>query len=95
MGKHHNKMPKALVEAQKAEQQQRFPTIHESPEETSPVNRKEVERQARIELMSNRNSFFIARPRDYFPRQNGDGVHAGLDYILASNNGAALYDPTA
>ena len=52
-------------------------------------------RQARIELMSNRNSFYVARARDHFPRQNGDGVHAGLDFILASNNGTALYDPTA
>ena len=94
MGKHHNKMPKALIEAQKS-QRQRLATIHESPQEPSPVDHKEIERQIRIELMSNRNSFYVERPRERLPRQSGDGVHDGLDYILHCNNGTALYDPTA
>ena len=71
MGKHHNKMPKALVEAQK---QQRLATIHESPDETSPNKRKEakrLERQARIELMSNRNSFYVAEHAITFPARMG------------------------
>ena len=96
MGKHHNKMPKALVEAQK---QQRLAAIHESPDETSPNKRKEAKRlewppsSDRIDVKS--KFFLCCRARDHFPRQNGDGVHAGLDFILASNNGTALYDPTA
>ena len=91
MGKRHNKMPKAFVEMYVEREQRTLATNHDS----EPIDRHGYF----LRRVRNTTYFYNTRPRSPAPLHlrdlsGGDGVHAGLDFILHCNNGTALFDPT-